>query len=219
MTKAKVVDVKQKNGYKKELGIAFVNLALAFISVFVFDYWFGKVTELSWLQMAENFGVVFLGATTLFVGKTFYGKGTINNLKKIIYTAFLAIATVALMLYTALALNIMYPLSGAILVFIAFYMLSLSASTMNLVGIISTAMILGTGIAFMKMKDVIDWGTTGLLAEFAMFLILFIGGVWPHFRRWMHGVTGVNKDGGGFGSDDSEGGDEGDGDGDTGDED
>jgi len=215
---AKAIDVKQKNGYKKELGIGLVNLVLAGISIFVFDYWFSMVTQLPYLQMAENFGVVFLGATTLFVGKTFYGKGTINNVKKIFYTTALAVATVALMLYTALTLNILYPLSGAVLVFIAFYMLSLSASTMNMVGIIATAMVFGATIGYLNMKDYIDWDTTGTLAKVAMFLILFIGGVWPHFRRWMHGVTGVNKDGGGFGSDDSEGGDEGDGDGDTGDE-
>ena len=203
--------------YKKELGIGLVNLVLAGISVFLFDYWFGMVSELPALQMAENFGVVFLSATTLFVGKTFYGKGTVNNIKKIFYTTGLAIATVALILYTTLTLNIAYPLSGALLAFIAFYMLSLSASTMNLVGIISSAMALGTGIAYLNMKDYIDWAMTGTLAKVAIFLILFVGGVWPHFRRWMHGVTGVNKDGGGLGND-SEGGDEGDGDGDTGDE-
>ncbi len=207
----------QTNSYKKELGIGLVNLTLAGVSVFVFDYWFSKVSQLPVLEMAENFGVVFLGAMTLFIGKTFYGKGTINNMKKIFYTTVLAVMTVALMLYTGLNLNILYPLSGAVLVFIAFYMLSLSASTMNMVGIVSTAMVLGTGIGYLNMKEYIDWAMTGTLAKVAMFLILFIGGVWPHFRRWMHGVSGVNKDGGGFGSD-SEGGDEGDGDGDTGDE-
>jgi len=207
----------QTNSYKKELGIGLTNLTLAGVSIFVFDYWFSKVSQLPVLEMAENFGVVFLGAMTLFIGKTFYGKGTINNMKKIFYTTVLAVMTVALMLYTGLTLNILYPLSGAVLVFIAFYMLSLSASTMNMVGIVSTAMVLGTGIGYLNMKEYIDWAMTGTLAKVAMFLILFIGGVWPHFRRWMHGVSGVNKDGGGFGSD-SEGGDEGDGDGDTGDE-
>jgi len=103
-------------------------------------------------------------------------------------------------------------------VFIAFYMLSVGAGSMNLVGIIATAMVLGGTIGFLKMKDYIDWGMTGELSKWGIFIILLIGGVWPHFRRWMHGVTGVNKDGGGFGSDDSEGGDDGDGDGDTGDE-
>jgi hypothetical protein len=218
MAKVKAVDVNQLKSYKKELGIGLVNLVLAGISIFVFDYWFELVSQLPALQMAENFGVVVLGGLTLFVGKTFYGKGTINNMKKIFYTTALAVATVALMLYTALTLSIFYPLSGAVLVFITFYMLSLSAATMNLVGIIAMAMIFGTGIAYMNIKDYIGWEMTGTLTKVAMFLILFIGGVWPHFRRWMHGVTGVNKDGGGFGSDDSEGGDEDDGDGDTGDE-
>jgi len=209
---------KKEVSYKKELSIAGVNLFLAAISVFLFDYWFGLVSELPALQMAMNFGVVFLAGATLFVGKTFYGKGTINNIKRTLYTTLLASSTVGLMLYTGLTLNIFYPLSGAILIFIAFYMLSLSASTMNLVGIIATAMVFATGIGYLKMNDLIDWDMTSILSKVGIFIILFIGGVWPHFRRWMHGVSGVNKDGGGFRSDDGDDGDASDGDGDTGDE-
>ena len=209
---------KKEVSYKKELSIAGVNLFLAAISVFLFDYWFGLVSELPALKMAMNFGVVFLAGATLFVGKTFYGKGTINNIKRTIYTTLLASSTVSLMLYTGLTLNIFYPLSGAILIFIAFYMLSLSASTMNLVGIIATAMVFATGIGYLKMNDMIDWDMTSILSKVGIFIILFIGGVWPHFRRWMHGVSGVNKDGGGFRSDDGDDGDASDGDGDTGDE-
>ena len=200
-----------EKSYKKELSVAGVNIVLAIISVYLFDYWFKMVNQLPAIQMAENFGVIVLGASTLFVGKTFYGKGTINNIKKIAYTSILAIMTVALILYTSLTLNLMFPLTGIILVFISFYMLSLSISTMNLVGIISAAMVSVTAIAYMKMKDFIDWGMTGELIKITIFFILFIGGVWPHFRRWMHGVSGVNKDGGGFSSD-SEGNGNGDGD-------
>jgi len=223
MKNTKIKDTSNENVLykKKEVKIAGINLFLAAVSVFLFDYWFGMVSKLSAVQMAENFGVVFLAGATLFVGKTFYGKGTANNLKKTLYTTLLAASTVGLMLYTALSLNIVYPLSGAILIFIAFYMLSLSASTMNLVGIISAAMIIATGIGYLKMNEHIDWIMAGTLSKWGIFIILFIGGVWPHVRRSMHGISGVNKDGGGFGSsddDDSEGGDEGDGDGDTGDE-
>lgn len=219
MTNAKSIQtVKQENKWNKEIKTALINLALAGISVFLFDYWFGLVSDLPMIPMIENFGVVVLGTATLFVGKTFYGKGTVNNLMKIIYTVGLAILTVSLMLYTGLTLSIMYPLSGAILTFITFYMLSLSANTLNLVGMVAMAMVIGTGIAWMKIQDYILWDTTGTLAKWGVFLILFTGGVFPHLRRYAHGITGVNKDGGGFGSSGDTEGDDGDGDGDTGEE-
>ena len=223
-SKAKVLKTSIVENRKKEIGIGLANLTLAGISVYVFDYWITSVAELSWGVMLLNFLVVIGAIFTLFVGKTFYGKGTINNGKKIVYTFGLGAGTIALMLFTSQFTGIGYPLSGLILVMIAFYMLSVSANTLNIIGMVSMSMVLFGFVAWMNMQGYIGWAWTGYLSEASVFTILFWGGVWPHFRRAMHGVHGVNKDGGGFGSDDSgdeddsEGGDGGDGDGDTGDE-
>jgi hypothetical protein len=76
---------------------------------------------------------------------------------------------------------------------------------------IGLALIFAIPIAFLKWFDKIGWGTVGELSEFALFVILFLGGTWSQIRAAIHGIRGVNQDGRGFG-------DDGDGDGDTGDE-
>ena len=212
--KAQAVKVKDR----KELWVGLINLALAGISVFLFEYWFTVVTALETAQMWKNFGVIFGATATLFVGKTFYGKGLMNNIKKGLLTFGLAALTIALMLYSApTEAEAVYPLTGLALVLIAFYMLSLSFSTLTLIGIVGVGMLMYGSIAYAKLYGYIDWSMAGELSKWAMFIILFWGGVWPHFRKYSHGVTGVNKDGGGFGSSEYDG-DAGDGDGDTGEE-
>jgi len=194
------MNTTHQTSHKRELLIGMINLALAGISVFLFEYWFNVVSNLEMNQRLMNFGVVLGTIVTLYVGKTYYGKGTMNNIKKILITFFLAISTVALALFSVNSPNdIVYPLSGLSLVLVAFYMLSLSASTLNLIGIVGISMVSGGIIAYLKMFDKIDWATVGVLSKWSVFIILFIGGVWPHFRKFFHGVTGVNKDGGGFG--------------------
>lgn len=204
-------------GHKKELAIGLVNLTLAFVSVFVFEWWFKKVSSLDTTNMIENFGVVFLAITTLFVAKTYYGKGVMNNIKRVLITTGLAAATIGLLAFSVkVPSDIVYPLGGIALVLVVFYMLSLSLSTLNLAGIIGIGMVLMGGIAVSYHLNYIELGTAGNLTKWSAFVILLIGGVWPHFRKALHGITGVNKDGGGFGNDSD--GDPDDGDGDTGDE-
>jgi len=212
------MEIKQPKsfGHKKELVIALVNLSLALISVFVFEWWFNQVSQLDSTKMIENFGVIFLAVSTLFVAKTYYGKGTMNNIKRVLITVGLASTTLGLLAYSIeVPSDIFFPLSGIALVLVVFYMLSLSLSTLNLTGIIGISMVFLGSIVYLLKIDQIDWSMAGTMTKWTAFIILFIGGVWPHFRKGLHGITGVNKDGSGFSGNE---GDEGDGDGDTGDE-
>ncbi len=135
-----------------------------------------------------------------------------NTAKKIFTLLVLAAATLGMMLLSVkVPADIVYPFAGVILVSIAFYMLSLTAGTLNTVGMIGLALLFATPIAFLKWFDKIDWSMAGELSQFGLFVILFLGGTWSQIRAAIHGIRGVNADGSGFG-------DEGDGDGDTGSE-
>ena len=218
--------VEKKKVNNKNLIVIGVNFMLALISVYVFEYWAKNLFHgtLTTLQIAENIGVVVLTALTYFVGKTYYTKGVLNNIKKILITFLLAAAVLGLMLLSVngahglVPADMVHPLSGIIVVSIAFYMLSLTAGTLNIIGIVALTMFFGAFISFAKLFGWIDWGWVGHLSKLAVFVILFFGGTWAQIRMYLHGVRGVNKDGGGFGGSDNNG-DAGDGDGDTGDED
>jgi hypothetical protein len=190
-----------------------INLILSLISIYLFEFWFKEVIALdNMMQKLTNIAVVILTATTYFVANTYYIKGVANTAKKIFILIFLAIGTIALMLLSVkIPTDAIYPFSGVILVSIAFYMLTLTAGTLNTIGMIGLALILATPIAFLKWFGYIDWDMVASLSKFALFFILFIGGTWSHIRSAIHGIRGVNPTGGGVG-------DEGDGDGDTGDE-
>jgi len=190
-----------------------VNLLLALISVYLFEFWFKKVISLdSSMQIATNMAVVILIAITYFVANTYYIKGVANTAKKIFILISLSIIVIGLMLLSVKEpADIVYPFSGVILVSIAFYMLTLSAGTLNTIGMIGLALILATPIAFLKWFGMIEWGMVADLSKFAIFIILFLGGTWSQIRATIHGIRGVNSTGGGIG-------DDGDGDGDTGDE-
>jgi len=190
-----------------------INLILSLVSVYLFEFWFKKVVGLPGdFQKFSNIAVVVLTAVTYFIAKTYYIKGVMNTAKKIITLLFLAIAIVALMLLSVkLPADIVYPFTGVILVSIAFYMLSLTAGTLNTIGMVGLALIFSIPIAFLKWFDKIGWGTVGELSEFSLFIILFLGGTWSQIRAAVHGIRGVNQEGGGLG-------DGGDGDGDTGEE-
>jgi len=203
----KVVVKKNKNWL-----MIIVNLVLALISVYLFEFWFKEVIALDdTFQKFANIGVVILTVLTYFTGKTYYIKGVMNTAKKIIVLLVLAGGTLGLMLLSVkIPADIIYPFSGVILVSIAFYMLSLSAGTLNTVGMVGLTLLFATPIAFLKWFDKIDWSMVGELSEFGLFIILFLGGTWSQIRAVLHGIRGVNADGG-FG-------DDGDGDGDTGSE-
>ncbi len=189
------------------------NLILALISVYLFEFWFKEVIALdNTFQKFANIAVVVLTALTFFIAKTYYIKGVANTAKKIFTLLVLGVATLGMMLLSVkVPADIIYPFSGVILVSIAFYMLSLTAGTLNTVGMIGLALLFATPIVFLKWFDKIDWNMTAELSQFALFMILFLGGTWSQIRAVIHGIRGVNADGGGFG-------DDGDGDGDTGSE-
>lgn len=213
-----VTETKKVN--KKNLIVIGVNLLLSLISIYVFEFWFRSLFEngLTTVQIIENVAVVVLTALTYFVGKTFYTKGVFNNIKKIFITFALAASVLGLMLLSVTTpSDMVYPLSGIVVVSIAFYMLSLTAGTLNMIGIVGLTLFFGAPIAFAKLFGWIEWDTVGQLSKLGIFTILFFGGTWAQIRSYLHGIRGVNKDGGGFGSDNN--GDAGDGDGDTGDED
>jgi hypothetical protein len=202
-------EVKKSNNWL----MIIINLTLALISVYLFEFWLKKVIGLeSSFQKFTNIAVVILTFTTYFIAKTYYIKGVMNTAKKIFVLLILAAATLALMLLSVkYPADIIYPFSGVILASIAFYMLSLTAGTLNTVGMIGLALLFAIPISFLKWFDKIDWHMVGTLSEFALFVILFLGGTWAQIRAVIHGIRGVKQDGSGFG-------DGGDGDGDTGDE-
>jgi len=190
-----------------------VNLVLSLISVYLFEFWFKKVLALeNQLQLAENLTIVVLTVITYFVAKTYYIKGVMNTAKKILILIGLGISILGLMLLSVkVPADIVYPFSGVILVSLAFYMLSMSAGTLNTIGMVGLSLILATPIAFLKWFNTISWDMVIELSQFAVFIILFIGGTWSQIQMAIHGIRGVSNTGSGSG-------DEGDGDGDTGDE-
>ena len=186
-------------------GVIIINLILALISVYLFEFWFEKVLELQPLQLTENIAIVILTVITYFIAKTYYIKGVMNTAKKILILALLAISILGLMLHASPVVeDVIYPFSGVLIVSVAFYMLSLSAGTLNTVGMIGLALLLAAPIAFLKWFNVIEWGMVADLSKFAVFIILFLGGTWAQIRAFIHGIRGTNADGGGFG-DDSDG--------------
>jgi hypothetical protein len=202
-------EVKKSNNWL----MIIINLTLALVSVYLFEFWIRKVIGLeSSFQKFTNIAVVILTFTTYFIAKTYYIKGVMNTAKKIFVLVLLSAATLALMLLSVkYPSDIIYPFSGVALASIAFYMLSLTAGTLNTVGMIGLALLFAIPISFLKWFDKIDWHMVGSLSEFALFVILFLGGTWAQIRAVIHGIRGVNQDSGGFG-------DGGDGDGDIGDE-
>ncbi|MEA2111176.1 MAG: hypothetical protein U9P71_03905 [Campylobacterota bacterium] len=188
-----------------------VNFVLALISVYLFEFWYKQVIGLQTLQLVENIAVVVLTALTYFIGKTYYIKGVMNTAKKIIILILLSLAILGLMLLSVkVPSDMVYPFSGVLIVSVAFYMLSLTAGTLNTIGIIGLSLLFTAAIAFLKWFNVVDWNMAGELGQLAIFIILFIGGTWAEIRALIHGIRGTNADGG-FG-------DGNDGDGDTGSE-
>ena len=123
-----------------------------------------------------------------------------NTVKKIAILILLSITILGLMLVSVVEpSDMIYPFSGVIIVSVAFYMLSLSAGTLSTIGIVGLSLFFATPIAFLKWFNVIDWLMVGNLAEFAIFIILFLGGTWAEIRALIHGIRGTNTDDGGFG--------------------
>jgi len=198
---------------KKNLIILSINLLLSILAVFVFNSWIHKIIHLqNWQGRLALISSVILLLATYFVGKTFYTKGVLNNLKKIFIMAFLVIGTIGLL---ALGVNDTHTLilgvEGLVLASILFYMLSLAIGTLTAVGIAGIVTILATGIYFGVTMYHLNTSSAILISKISMLLILFLGGTWAEIRYVIHGIRGTNNDQGGFG-------DSGDGDGDTGDE-
>jgi len=174
-----------------------VNFVLALISVYLFEFWFNRTLTLESLQMVENFAVVFLTAVTYFIAKTYYNKGVVNTFKKIAILVTLFLTIIGLMLLSvSTPSDIIYPLSGIIIISIGFYMISLSSGTINSGGMVGLSLIIATPIIFLKYFGVIEWGMVSTLSKFGVFLILFIGGTWAELRAIIHGIRGTNSDSG-----------------------
>lgn len=207
--------MKETNKKKAIFWRIFINFILAGASVYLFRFWFNKVSELPVDKMIANIGAIAMLVATFFVIKTYYSRGTFNQLKRISLAILMSGSSLAMILYSIDSLSdIPYPLSGVIITLIAFYMVSLTASgTLGLIGVTGWAFLFATPISIAKMFNYISWGTTAELAQASVVLILFIGGTWGYIQLALHGVRSTNNVGGGYAGDDR------DGDGDTGDED
>ena len=191
---------EQKKTNNKNLIVIGVNLVLALISIYLFEFWYKQVIALEALQVAENIGVVVLTALTYFIGKTYYIKGVMNTAKKIFTLVLLSLTILGLMLMSVkVPADMIYPFSGILIVSVAFYMLSLTAGTLNTIGVVGLSLLFASAIAFLKWFNTISWDTAGELGQLAVFVILFIGGTWAEIRSLIHGIRGTNADGDGFG--------------------
>lgn len=191
----------QKKAFWKNWFSIIVNAVLAGISVYLFEVWFDKVIELDTWHLVGNFTLVGLLVVAFVIGMTAYTKGTMNKIKMVLTLAGLTIAIIGLMLaVTTTVSDVVYPLSGIIIASIAFYMFALSSGTARPVGIMFMAIVLFGSIALAKkLMPELSWDTIAELSQASVFFILFVGGTWAQLRMAMHGVRGVNKDGGGYG--------------------
>ena len=214
----KAIELTDKGGlnHVKYIGVILINVMLAAVSVYLLRFWVIRVSSLDWFILIMNFLIVILLPITYFIGQTYYNKGTGNSAKKAGLLILLSVIIIGLMLLSVkVPSDMVYPLSGAVIVTIAYYMLSLSAATLGSMGLIITGIVSTASISFGLWFKTIGWGAAGYLSLLAVFVILFLGGVAPHIRAYAHGIRGVNKDGGGFGGNT---GDRNDGDDDTDDE-
>ncbi len=209
-------NVKQpKTGWRKYITMdlipVFISLALAAASVYLIGPWIDYVVALETTKMIYIFlSAVFTGIT-FFVAKTHYSRGAMNVLKKIMYTIILGSATVGFAIMSSTTISGLVPaLTGIFIVGVIFYMISLSSETITLLGMSAMAIVFGALIVGGLVYGNLEYASAIIFVKIALLIMLLAGGVWAKIRRYMHGVQGVNADGG-FG-------DAGDGDGDTGDE-
>lgn len=199
-----VTETTKKSGSKHYLMII-INLVLASASVYLFEFWFQKTIQLETLKMLENMGVALLTAIAYFIAKTYYSKGGMNAFKKTMILLTLFVMIMSLMLFSVTEpKDIFFPLSGVVIVSIAFYMLSLTTGTLNSAGIMGLSLIFAVPIVFGKFFGYIDWPMVAHASKFAVFAILFIGGTWAELRSMWHGIRGTNPDGNGFGGEDTD---------------
>lgn len=195
-TKVPATPEQKKASAKNWFGI-FANFILAYIAVYAFEFWYDKVIELDLWLMLGNFTVVGLLAITFFIAATAYTRGTVN--KAVLWLTLIVMAAVIIglmLLVSPTEKDFLFPFSGVLIVMIGFYMLYLSTDTMEPVGIFAMIILFWGGIFFAKYFGLIDWSWVAELSQLAVFCILFFGGTWAKLRYAMHGITGVNKDGG-----------------------
>lgn len=207
----------------KDLIAFLVSIALAVASVFLIGPWIDNVMLLNWQAITYNFAAAITTAATYYIAKTHYSKGAMNVLRKIFWVFLLAVATVGFALLSTTAMGgvasisaLVYPLTGIFIVSVTFYMVTLSSETLGLLGMAGLSIILGSIIAGGVFYGYLGYGGAILATQFSLLLILSVGGVFAKWRMYMHGIRGVNNDGGFKGEDNT--GDIYDGDDDTGDE-
>lgn len=201
----------------KELFAFLVSAILAAASVFLIGPWIDEVMLLSTQAIAYNFLAAASALAMYFVAKTHYSRGMWNVLKKIFWVVVLASAVIGFSLLSTTAMGgaasigaLVYPLTGIFIVSVIFYMVSLSSETIGLIGMSFLSVILLGIIAGAAFYGHLQYAGVILAIKAALLIILSAGGVFAKLRMYLHGIRGVNNDGG-FG-------DSGDGDGDTGDE-
>ena len=204
-----------KEGFMKyitfDLIPVFLSLALSIAAVYLIGPWVDHVLTLGIGSMIYTFLAAGATALMLFVAKTYYARGTWNVVKKIFFTMVLASAAVGFTILSSTTFGGLGPaLVGVFIVGVIFYMISLSSETITLIGMSIMAVVFGALITGGLVYGPLDYESAVFFGKLSLLLMLLAGGVWAKLRRYMHGVQGVNADGG-FG-------DAGDGDGDTGDE-
>ena len=208
----------QKTGiskyFNKELIPFLISIVLALASVYLIGPWIDKVMTLDTMQIVFNFAAAATTLITFYVAKTHYSKGSLNVFKKIFMVILFSALTIGFAILSAPTMNdLMYPLAGIFIVSVTFYMVSLSSETLGLLGMAGLTIILGALIIGGVVYKDFSYDTAMFWSKIAFLIILSVGGVFAKARMYMHGIRGVNNDGG-FGGE----GDTNDGDGDTGEE-
>ena len=207
--------------FNKDLIAFLISVALAVASVFLIGPWIDSVMLLDW----QAVGLIFTSSLTTFItyyiAKTHYSKGSMNVLKKIFWVSFFAVLTVGLALGSTMVMggvasivSLTYALTGIFIVSVIFYMVSLSSETLGLLGMAALSIFLGSLIAGGSFYGYLGHEATLWALQGALLIILAVGGVFAKWRMYLHGIRGVNNDGGFKSPDDY--GDGNDGDGDTG---
>ena len=206
--------------YKKWLNKDFfamiATILMAASSVYLVGPWVRTILEFPISTILYNFGAVASVAITLYAAAVMYNRGGWNIAVKFMTVAFFSILTVILIILSSNSMNgLWYPLTGIFILYITFYMVVLSSKTLTLKGISAIAIILSSLILGSMVYNNTTYDDAIFWMKISLTFIFAIGAVLPKIRYWLHGIKGVNNDGGFGRTNDDDFGDENDGDGDT----
>ncbi len=214
VNKSMITKVDWSKYVNKDLIAFLISALLAVAAVYLVSPWVRNVMTLGWVSILFNFAAVISTGVTYYIAKTHYNKGAWNVFWKVVMVTIGGSITVFFTIMSSTTMGgLWYPLTGIFIISVIFYMIALSSETIGLLGMVAMAIVSGTLIVGGLVFGKIDSDGAIMWTKIMMVVIFAIGGVFAKWRMYLHGIRGVNNDGG-FGNR----GDTHDGDGDTEDE-